>query len=249
MGAKAMGLGTWESYLASHIEGFFNKKFSSNLEIIELMNGVEREVTRQSSGKHRENIDTVFIFSLNPEDYHRLCARRTIEDLRTTAARQIILQDCAAEGVIIVRMEQNEKLSRGVYKLKCCSAETAENLSANTLVLHKRPSLDGHVPLNLPAFHAMASLTVVEGPDVDAYLEIGEKQVYIGRRDKNEFILTDTNASRLHAWISYEHHRHELYDAQSTNGTFVNGQRIEACRLQHGDMIRIGMTVLRYEVI
>ena len=95
----------------------------------------------------------------------------------------------------------------------------------------------------------MASLTVVEGPDLDAYLEIGEKQVYIGRRDKNEFILTDTNASRLHAWISYEHHRHELYDAQSTNGTFFNGRRIDSCRLQHGDKIRIGMTVLRYEVI
>ncbi len=244
-----MGLGTWESYLANHIEGFFNKKFSSNLEVVELMNGVEREVTRHSSGKKRHDVDTVFIFSLNPEDYHRLCARRTIEELRTTAARQIILQDCAAEGVILVRMEQNAKLSRGVYKLKCRSSESVESLSTNTLVLQKRPSLDEQAPLNLPAFHPMASLTVVEGPDLDAYLEIGEKQVYIGRRDKNEFILTDTNASRLHAWISYEHHRHELYDAQSTNGTFVNGKRIASCRLQHGDKIRIGMTVLQYEVI
>ena len=199
------------------------------------MNGLEREVKRQSSGKRRQDIDTAFIFSLNPEDYHRLCARRVIEDLRTMVARQIILQDCAADGVITVRMEQSGKLSRGVYKLRCGRSDEVEDISANTL--------------NLPAFHAMASLTVVEGPDLDAYLEIGEKQVYIGRRDKNEFILTDTNASRLHAWISYEHHRHELYDAQSTNGTFVNGRRIDSCRLQHGDKIRIGMTVLRYEVI
>lgn len=244
-----MGLGAWESYLANHIEGFFNKKFSSSLETVELMNGLEREVRHQASGKKRQDIDTGFIFSLNPEDYHRLCARRVIEDLRTTAAKQIILQDCAADGVITVRMEQDERLSRGVYKLRCGRSDEMEDVSANTLVLQKRPSLDGHVPLNLPAFHAMAALTVVEGPDLDAYLEIGEKQVYIGRRDKNEFILTDTNASRLHAWISYEHHRHVLYDAQSTNGTFVEGQRIDSCRLQHGDMIRIGMTVLRYEVI
>ena len=229
-----MGLGTWESYLANHIEGFFNKKFSSSLEAVELMNGLEREVKRQSSGKRRQDIDTAFIFSLNPEDYHRLCARRVIEDLRTMAARQIILQDCAADGVITVRMEQSGKLSRGVYKLRCGRSDEVEDISANTLVLQKRPSFYG---------------PVVEGPDLDAYLEIGEKQVYIGRRDKNEFILTDTNASRLHAWISYEHHRHELYDAQSTNGTFVNGRRIDSCRLQHGDKIRIGMTVLRYEVI
>ena len=36
-----MGLGTWESYLANHIEGFFNKKFSSSLEAVELMNGLQ----------------------------------------------------------------------------------------------------------------------------------------------------------------------------------------------------------------
>ena len=88
-----MGLGTWESYLANHIEGFFNKKFSSSLETVELMNGMEREVRHQASGKKRQDIDTALIFSLNPEDYHRLCARRVIEDLRTTAAKQIILQD------------------------------------------------------------------------------------------------------------------------------------------------------------
>ena len=29
----------------------------------------------------------------------------------------------------------------------------------------------------------------------------------------------------------------------------VEGRRIDSCRLQHGDTIRIGMTVLRYEVI
>ena len=135
-----MGLGTWESYLANHIEGFFNKKFSSSLEAVELMNGLEREVKRQSSGKRRQDIDTAFIFSLNPEDYHRLCARRVIEDLRTMVARQIILQDCAADGVITVRMEQSGKLSRGVYKLRCGRSDEVEDISANTLVLQKRPS-------------------------------------------------------------------------------------------------------------
>lgn len=171
-----MGLGTWESYLANHIEGFFNKKFSSSLEAVELMNGLEREVKRQSSGKRRQDIDTAFIFSLNPEDYRRLCARRVIEDLRTMAARQIILQDCAADGVITVRMEQSGKLSRGVYKLRCGRSDEVEDISANTLVLQKRPSLDGRVPLNLPAFHAMASLTVVEGPDLDASSRSGKSR-------------------------------------------------------------------------
>ena len=48
--AKTMGLGTWESYLANHIEGFFNKKFSSSLEAVELMNGLEREPVSVDQG-------------------------------------------------------------------------------------------------------------------------------------------------------------------------------------------------------
>mgnify|MGYP000161070351 CR=1 FL=1 len=46
-----MGLGAWESYLANHIEGFFNKKFSSSLETVELMNGLEREVRHQARAR------------------------------------------------------------------------------------------------------------------------------------------------------------------------------------------------------
>jgi pSer/pThr/pTyr-binding forkhead associated (FHA) protein len=84
---------------------------------------------------------------------------------------------------------------------------------------------------------------------VDAYLEFGEDKIYIGRQDKNEFILTDVNASRLHAWIAYERHRHVLYDARSTNGTFVNDKLIDRVQLCHGDRVRVGSTLLKYEVI
>ena len=62
--------------------------------------------------------------------------------------------------------------------------------------------------------------------------------------------MTDTNASRLHAYISYERHRHILYDAASLNGTFVNGRRVVSPQLlRPGDEITIGGTVLLYEVI
>ena len=67
---------------------------------------------------------------------------------------------------------------------------------------------------------------------------------------KNDFILTDTNASRVHAYIAYERHRHVLYDAESLNGTFVNGTLLEEpCILKAGDEIQIGNTVLLYDVI
>ena len=149
--------------------------------------------------------------------------------------------------------QADEEKQRGLFELKTCATEESEEQAVceeqHTLVLTKPAFPGGSQPLNLPPERKIVSLKVVEGPDLDAYLEFGENQIYIGRREKNEFILTDTKASRLHAWIAYENHRHVLYDAQSTNGTFVNGEPVESLCLCAGDEIRIGETVLIYEVI
>lgn len=242
-----MGLGKWETFLSEHIEGFFNKRFDSDLEPVELASGVEKEIQRQTGGKADCALTNAFCFSLSPEDYRRLCAKRVIEALCVAAARQVILQDGVMEGELRVHMEEDTGLTRGRFRLRAAMEEAAPQ-KADTLVL-ERTELTREAPLNIPEDRQLASLTVVDGPDRDAYLAIGERPVYIGRRDKNEFILTDANASRLHAWVSYEAHRHELHDAQSTNGTFVNDRRVTACRLRQGDRIRTGETVFVYEVI
>ena len=122
-----------------------------------------------------------------------------------------------------------------------------QQVECNTIILDKS---EFNPPMNLPVEYKTVSLLALEGPDIDSYLEFGEKQIYIGRRVNNDFILTDGNASRVHAYIAYERHRHILYDADSLNGTFVNGQRVLSPQLLHaGDEITIGETVLLYEVI
>ncbi len=247
-----MGIGKLESFLENHIEGFFNKRFSSDLEPVELMKGLEKEIAREGRGKPKHLVPNEYAFSLAAEDYQRLCAQRVIDELYESVEKQVILQDYTMEGVLIVSCQPDEARTKGTYALKSRFAEAEKVTScteaSHTIVL-ERPAFSESKPLNLPKDYQTVSLSVIEGPDLDSYLAFGEKQIYIGRRDKNEFILTDTNASRLHAWIAYEKHRHVLYDAQSTNGTFVNGTRIESCCLSAGDEIRVGATVLVYEVI
>ena len=80
-------------------------------------------------------------------------------------------------------------------------------------------------------------------------LVLGERQVYIGRKDTNDLVLNDDVASRVHAYISYERHRHVLNDAESLNGTFVNKKRITHHVLRHGDKILIGNTNLVYKIL
>ncbi len=245
-----MGFSKWESFLENHIEGFFNKKFSSALEPVEVEKQLERELQRRKKKTRRGAIvPNSYTVHMNAEDYHRLCAQRFLDGLYTLLEKQVIVNDCFMDGRLQVMLEKDDKLSLGVCIVDSCYAEaqnTVDTAEPHTIVLDRSAFKP---PLNLPVEHKMASLKVVDGPDLDAYLEFGEKQVFIGRREKNEFILTDPNASRLHASILYERHRHMLQDAQSLNGTLLNGKRIESVCLCAGDEIRIGNTVLLYEVI
>ncbi len=240
-----MGLVRLESFLEDHIEGFFNKKFSSDLEPVELIKGLEREMAKY---RKKKSVPNVYELTLSNEDYQRLCAQRIYDTLYTAIEKQVILDDKVMDGTLRIHMHQQRRLTRGVFKLESAFHEQddgEDDVNASHTIMLDRPT----APLLSPGDHMTASLNVIEGPDLDSYLEIGEKRIYLGRRDKNDFILTDSNASRLHAWISYERHRHILHDAQSTNGTFVNDRPVETCCLRDGDRIRIGLNVLIYEVI
>lgn len=246
-----MGFVKWESFLEKNIEGFFTKKFSSELEPAEVIHQLEREMVRRKKKSRRgAMVPNSYSLRMGAKDYQCLCAKRFLDELYIAAEKLIIREDCFMDGQLHITMEKDEKMSQGLCTASSCYEEEPvpgeDKAEPHTIVLD-RSAFDP--PLNLPVQHKTASLTVVEGADLDSYLEIGERQVYIGRRASNEFILTDTNASRLHAYIAYERHRHVLHDAESLNGTWVRGTRITECCLCPGDEIRIGNTVLLYEVI
>ena len=88
-----MGIGKLESFLENHIEGFFNKKFSSDLEPVELSKALEKEIARQGKGKAQRNVPNQYVFFLAKEDYQRLCARRIMDELYAVAEKQVILQN------------------------------------------------------------------------------------------------------------------------------------------------------------
>jgi len=64
--------------------------------------------------------------------------------------------------------------------------------------------------------------------------------VLIGRSSEAELRVNDADTSRRHAKIVCRGGRFVLHDLASTNGTFVNGNRIEERVLEPGDRIEIG---------
>jgi Protein of unknown function (DUF3662)/FHA domain len=68
----------------------------------------------------------------------------------------------------------------------------------------------------------------------------------IGRGQEADVRLPDTGVSRRHVDIRFDGAVAVLHDLGSTNGTTVNGHRAQSWQLQHGDVIRLGHTVLVY---
>lgn len=68
----------------------------------------------------------------------------------------------------------------------------------------------------------------------------------IGKEPNCNLIIEDGFTSGHHAQIGMDAMNVNLYDMGSTNGTFVNGVRIQQKTLEHGVTVRIGSTDLRF---
>ena len=67
----------------------------------------------------------------------------------------------------------------------------------------------------------------------------------IGRATGADFILEAALVSRLHCRLSATESGLEVVDLDSTNGTFVNGERVARATLKAGDRLTVGRVELR----
>lgn len=69
-------------------------------------------------------------------------------------------------------------------------------------------------------------------------------ELRIGRADDNDLVVGDARASRYHARINARDDGFDIEDCGSSNGTFVDGERVERARLAAGMTVTIGSTHL-----
>jgi hypothetical protein len=79
------------------------------------------------------------------------------------------------------------------------------------------------------------------------HVPVGGEPIQIGRAPDCDLILVDPRVSRHHARLRPREGVLVLTDLGSTNGTFVNGQRVREVVLGGGDRIQIGETRLAVE--
>lgn len=94
------------------------------------------------------------------------------------------------------------------------------------------------------------TLHVVAGPQTGREFAFDQHDTFmIGRSEDAQFCLPhDRFFSRHHCILEIAPPQCFLRDLGSTNGTFVNGVRVDTAHLKHGDRIQGGETVLEVEV-
>lgn len=92
----------------------------------------------------------------------------------------------------------------------------------------------------------MPSLFVIRGRDRGHRYNLADGPISIGRDANNAIRLHDTEVSRRHAEIRRHGDDCQLTDLSSSNGSFVNGDRVDQCDLQSGDQVLIGRTLMLY---
>ena len=101
-------------------------------------------------------------------------------------------------------------------------------------------------PLTLPRCQACLIHIYPTGPALGTRYALGEGATVLGREDNCQIVIEDESVSRRHASIQSHGGEFIILDLQSTNGTFVNEDRVSSHKLKDGDYLHIGNGIYRF---
>lgn len=212
-----------EHFCASLIERTFAKTFPSNLEPAQIARKLVATMeaqTREDEGRLRA--PGTYAVYVNPADFDRLTEHREyLERAWADVLRNLAAKVGVAfdEGRAAVVMEARSEIPAGAVEIGLAG----EMASVRSFALR-----------------------TIEGVPPDAVYALRTTS-RIGRSEESEIVLLDPGVSRAHAIIEVAGGKALVRDLGSTNGTFLNGRRVETGSLRDGDELRFGNTRMRVE--
>src|SRR6266404_67009 len=93
----------------------------------------------------------------------------------------------------------------------------------------------------------MARLVLLSEGLTGRTFELKVEKTTVGRVEDNTFQIPETSVSSHHAEILLRGHDVVIKDLNSTNGTFINGEKVTEAVLKPGQILRLGMIEMRLE--
>ena len=225
----------FESRLEQAVAGAFAKAFRSAVQPVELAAALQREVdsSAQILSRERRLVPNNFAIELSPTDSERLgpYADTLSRELSVMLREYAEQQHYVFAGPVSIGFDQEDDLGTGRFRVRSRAAAQVE-------AVPRRPR--GAVPP--PA---------TGRPRPEVALEVNGTRhavvdvVVVGRGSEADLRINDPGVSRRHAELRVEEDGSVVVeDLGSTNGTLVDGQRIDRSRLQDGATVRVGHTDL-----
>lgn len=176
--------------------------------------------------------------------------------LRKENESYILLDEKSRNGVLVngqsisqTKLSDGDEIRIGGFKLKFLLGDQPEPVvqrvpvaGDETVVKTEKLFLDGK-----PKRQPRCWLEVASGPLQGYRCELSEVRTVIGR-SQADVILKDPKASRHHAAIEWTDQGYLFIDLGSTNGSYINEERVKSQLIHSGDMIRIGGTTLKVTI-
>ncbi|HET9097089.1 MAG TPA: FhaA domain-containing protein, partial [Candidatus Baltobacteraceae bacterium] len=218
-----------EEACAGFIERAFANMFPSDVEPAQIARKLvaTMEARTQSEGGAM-TVPNAYAVYVHPSDYQRLQPHRAYLEEEWAA---LLLEVGQRVGVTfaappVVELREDDQAVLGAIEIEVLDTQLAQ-------------------PDHPPQAQAFV-LRVVKGMPADARFAI-VRPARVGRSRESDIFLVDPSVSRMHAMLEPQDDHLIVRDAGSTNGTFVNGVRVQLRAVRAGDRVAFGKTEMMVE--
>jgi hypothetical protein len=248
-----------ESKIAGLVEGTFSRAFRSEVRPVEIARKLAREMEEHKTlSLSRTYVPNEYRVYLSPRDRERFAE---YEDALISELTGYLLEHARRERLVLmsrplVEFETDDRLGLGEFGIQTRvvnpepefeedePVERESEASGRTMIY----STAGRVaePLEERARARQQTALLLMG---GKRLVVGPAGATLGRSRQCDVTVDDPNVSRTHAEVRPRGGSWVLSDLGSTNGSRLNGHRVEGAEvLKPGDEIELGTTIVRFEL-
>ena len=244
-----------ENKIAGLVEGTFSRAFRSEVRPVEIARKLAREMEEHKSfSVSRTYVPNEYRVFLSPRDRERFAG---YEAALTAELAGYLLEHARRERLTllsrpVIEFETDDRLGLGEFGIQTRVVPPAQSSepdvppeqSGRTMVYSAAGRVAEPLEERARAHQQTARLWV------DATrLVVGPSGATLGRSRQCDVVLDDPNVSRQHAEIRPRGGSWVLTDLGSTNGSSLNGRRIEGTEVvKPGDQIEVGTSVITFEL-
>ena len=221
------------------VRGAFSTKSSGRVEPLELAIAMRRELDERSFtvGQGRTLAPNVFTARLSDADFQRAqeWGAPLAEELCDVVIKHARSQSYTLQGPVRVSFTRDSSLKAGVLEV-----DSATEKAGTPAQRQPAPPAPRQTPSR------MQPVLDIDGQRYS----LNAPSVVLGRSSEADILVDDTGVSRRHLEIRTENGVSRAIDLGSTNGSFVNGQRVQGeADLTDGSTIAMGRTRITFRLL